>query len=135
MIDIAVIDITQVKKALLSGEISLENCKELFYLYSDANINTGGRNKDILYTRLCAYRALECFYEILYNEKMPPIVRNKFGKPYFHVDGTNAISLPLFNLSHSEELVAIALYKSSEPGENAISQLGVDIQYHKKLEK
>ena len=131
MIHLFIIDIERAKTALLKDGSIIDN-ESTSKIIKDGIINTNIKNKDTLYTSFCSYLSLDYAFEKIYKQQIPKIIKDSNGKPCF-VKAAGGNKLPLFNISHSENMVAICFYDGIDNNELDYLKLGVDIQHHKHL--
>lgn len=136
MINLIVADIKDFKDMLARCKADIDGFEESFVkTLADAQIKVDGKNKDLLYTRIAAYRVLELIYPMLYKNKYCGIMRDKEGKPHLKLEKTGNFTLPPeFSLSHSGDLVALGFYQNDENITDRAFKIGVDIEEHREIQ-
>ena len=113
-------------------ECEKNGIEEVYEKYADTflkyELNKDAADKNNLYIRVCAYRLLEHVYKEKYGEQIKAIVRNDFGKPKLTDDAYGFD----FNISHTENTVALAYLEKGDKGQK-YGSVGVDIETRKKL--
>jgi phosphopantetheinyl transferase len=120
MIKLVIVDISSL--AFSVGEDKISEKIEASEYLSDLLERT--RHPMLAIERTSAYLSLFSFFRHLFGEEMPPLVRDENGRPY--IDGSSYD----FNISHSANMVAVAISDDVRVGVDVEEEISPDRAEH-----